>query len=59
MAEERHPIVLPMVPYPDMRIWQRIGVKLWRQRIPWETRRRTREGTPTLPASRRMGSRVE
>ncbi len=47
------PVVPSTVPYPDMRSWQRLGVKLWGQRSHRVTGTCGREAKCNLPAQRR------
>ena len=47
------PVVPSTVPYPDMRSWQRLGVKLWRQRSHRVIGAHGREAKRELPAPRR------
>jgi hypothetical protein len=51
------PAVPSAVPYPDMRSWQRLGVKLRGQRSRRETGTPSREARRNLPARRRRGAR--
>ena len=51
------PAVPSAVPYPDMRSWQRLGVKLWGKRSRRATGTPSREARRNLPARRRRGAR--